>query len=339
MDKPETHTPAPEAKQTEPQNAFPYAAPPEEHFVSKGKKLHNELTYRGVDFLLNSTIGVAFTYWAARTHSGEKYFSAPINNFFQTTLKPVLKSQAARDEGAKWGTLLASIMAGGTTIIPPMMYLENPENKKSIIKWMDEKIYGEEVVKNDPKFQKSYDEIDCEPKKDFSTGMGARFLALAPIFAVTVMPEANKFFVKYMYNPIAKGSKAVAAKMGIQPKSLMERGRMELLEGDIKAKPQFLSDWNFIHRTIGFDFGLTFIYSFLHEGAYKALASSKAEKQETIGDCQAQPPPEKLELTPESEKNWTENVGQRKTKAEPTPSLYAEKLQQEPTSTSLGLSS
>jgi hypothetical protein len=242
-------------------------------FVSAGKRAHNELTYRGVDFLLNSTIGVLFTYWTARTKSGDEYWGKPVTGFFKAALKPVLKSPAALAEGAKWGSMFTSIIVGGTAIIPIMTRLEKKENKKALVRWFDERIYGKEKVDGDPKFAQSYQCIDEEPKKNFTTGMTARLIVLAPMIMATMIPETNKVLVKTLYNPIAKSGKWLCAKARIQPQHLMTRGRMEIADGDLKSAQSFVSDWDFIHRTIGFDLGLTFIYSFAHEATYKTLAA------------------------------------------------------------------
>lgn len=245
----------------------------EKEFKSVGKRVHNELTYRGVDFLLNSTIGVAFTYWTARTKSGEKYWGKPVTGFFQKVLSPVLKSPSALAEGARWGSMFTSIIVGGTAIILPMVALENKHNKKAIINTVNEKIHGEEKVQNDPRFAAELERVDTEPKKNFTIGMAARLIVLAPMLWATFTPAINKNMIKYLYKPIADTSKWTAKQFGIQPKRLMERGVMELADGDLKKAPQFVSDWDFIHRTIGFDFGLTFIYSFAHEATIKTLAA------------------------------------------------------------------
>ncbi len=249
------------------------ATAPEKPFISTGRRIHNEITYRGVDWLLNSTIGVAMTYWTERTKSGNAIFKTPVTNFFKKTLRPLLKNEAAVIEGARRGSMFTSIIVGGTAIIAPMVALENKNNKKACVRWLDEKIYGEETVKNDPKFEESYTCIDREPKKNFTTGMLARFIVLTPMIAVTTTPNANKLAIKYLYNPIAKGSRMLTDCLGIRPRKLIERGAMELADGDLSKAPKMVSDWDFIHQTIGFDLGLTFIYSYAHEAVIKGLAA------------------------------------------------------------------
>ncbi|MDE3038537.1 MAG: hypothetical protein KGJ21_08840, partial [Pseudomonadota bacterium] len=194
--------------------------------------------------------------------------------------RPLLKNEKAVEEGAKWGSMFASIMAGGTAIIPPLMALENKKVKKSVIRRLDEKIYGKETVENDPKFEESYCRIDEEPKKGFVTGMAARMIAIAPLITVASLPATNKPLIKYMYDPIGRGSKWLVGKIGIKPGKMLAEGAMERIEGDPGIPKKFQSNWDFLHRTIGFDFGLTIFYSIFHEIAYKALAALGVEKEE-----------------------------------------------------------
>lgn len=250
-----------------------------EEFRSAGRRIHNEITYRGIDWLVNSAIGVGFTYWAERTHTGKQYFSKPVSNFFKKILKPVLKSPAALEEGAKWGSMFTSIMAGGTAIIPVLMFMEDKGNKKSMIKKMDEWYYGKDVVANDPQFQSSYDAIDKEPPKGFAIGMASRLLAIAPLITVASIPATNKVLIKNLYDPIANLTKKAAGAVGIKPsKAMLAEGEKVFLEGDPSLPKKFQNNWDFLHRTIGFDFGLTIFYSIFHEIAYKALAAAGMKK-------------------------------------------------------------
>jgi len=229
-------------------------------FKSVGWRVHNELTYRGVDFLLNSTIGVALTYWSQRTHTGQTYFAKPVANFFKGFMKLFSKNPATLETGATAGSMFTSIILGGTAIIPPMIALENQKLKHAMVCSIDEMVYGKEAVENDPKFAELHDSITHEPKKNFATGMAARFAVLVPMLAATITPKANAFLEKHFYNHIANGTKFAARKMGIAPKNMMNT----VVDGK--------SNWDFLHHTIGFDFGLTFVYSFLHEYAFKAFA-------------------------------------------------------------------
>jgi hypothetical protein len=235
-------------------------------FKSMGTRIHNELTYRGVDWLLNSSVGVAFTYWTARTQNGQKYFGKPVANFVKAGLKPFLKNEAHLNEGAKWGAMFASIMAGGTAIIPPMIYLENKHNKKKIVRALDNMIYGKEEVDSDPRFAQCYEVINNQPPKDFTTGMLARGAALVPLIAITTMP-VNKQLIKHMYDPIGRISKKVVTGVGIKPNGYM-----------MKVGTDGLTNWDFMHRTVGFDFGQTIFYSAMHEVAYKQLAKLRDNK-------------------------------------------------------------
>ncbi len=253
-------------------------------FHSAGRRIHNEITYRGIDWLLNSSVGVAFAYWSARKPSGEKYFGNPVSGVFKAILKPFLKTDAATAEGAKWGTKFAGIMAGGFAIIPIMTVMENRNVKKGVIRWLDEKIYGEEKVKNDPQFEAAYRAIDEEPKKGFKTGMISRFIAIAPLITISSIPATNKPLIKYLYDPLGNVSKWAMKKLGIKPNKMLMHETLEHLEGDPNIKKQPQNDWDFLHRTIGFDFGLTIFYSIFHEISYKCMAAleGKRKKQPVV---------------------------------------------------------
>lgn len=256
----------------------------EEPFKSVGYRVHNELTYRGVDWLLNSTVGVSFTYWSERTKMGEQLFSRPVGKVFETLLTPILKEPDRIKSGSKWGTMLTGILVGGTAIVPIMTYLENKEHKKDFIHAIDKMAYDKERLENDPEFKAQDKRIDEESKKDFKTGIITRYVALAPIIAATLHPETNQQLVKYLYEPIGKVTKYAAEEGHLVPKKVIKalesKGAVEMVD----KQEKYINNWNFIHRTIGFDFGLTFIYSFLHEITYKAMAGvlDKKSKQADV---------------------------------------------------------
>lgn len=226
-----------------------------------GEKVFNEVTYRGIDFALNAAVGVSFTYWTGRTHSGLKYFGAPVERFFEKTLKPIITDETARKKAVGAGRNFVSIMAGGTAIIPPIMLLEG--NKKAVVESLDRRIYGDEEVDENPRFAAAYHAIDNEPYKSFSLGMGARFVALAPIFAAALgAPDQCE---RILYNPIGDISKYTAKTVGIKGTKLRNTHH-------IASSGEKQSDWDFVHKTIGMDVGLTFIYSYLHEYSYRALS-------------------------------------------------------------------
>ena len=268
----------------------------DKEFKSRGWKIHNEITYRGLDWILNSTVGVGTAFWTSRTESGKQYFERPVSAFFEKLLKPILKTPAATAEGAKWGTSFAGIMAGGFAIIPLMMVMEDKNNKKKMVKWLDEKTYGKEVVANDPKFEEAYKRIDEEPKKGLGIGLLSRLFAITPLIIAASTPSINTKLIKYLYDPIGKGSKWVASKIGIKPsQNMLTKGAMVHLDGNPKTPQSFQNNWEFLHRTIGFDFGLTIFYALLHEASYKTLASMGMRKYKKEKDpVSGQPIPESM---------------------------------------------
>lgn len=251
-------------------NAAQSLAPEKKPFHSIGWKIHNEITYRGVDWILNSTLGVAIAYWSQRTPTGQKYFGKPLTKGFERITGTFTKNPKSIAEGGKWGSTIMSIIIGGMSIIPVMMGLENKKNKHAIVTSIDEMVYGKDAVANDPKFKELHASIEHEPEKDFVSGNIARAVVLAPMIASTQIPALQNTGDKLLYTPLGKASKYVAESIGIKPKKMLKVG------------PDGKTNWDFIHHTIGFDFGLTFIYSFLHEYAYKAIAADRSEHKDHL---------------------------------------------------------
>ena len=182
-------------------------------FVSAGERVHNEISFRFVDLFLNAACGIGFTFFTHRTELGRKWFTHPVEGFFTRVFTPIFKGAKSLKESVHWGVNFLSIMFGGTVIVPLVMALEKKENKHKIVTAIDKKIYGEETVENDPKFKKSYEEMDNLPKKDFAMGMVARFVALTPLIASTLHGATHGKFTKYWYEPIGKGLKFLGEKL------------------------------------------------------------------------------------------------------------------------------
>lgn len=244
--------------------AFDKDGKPIRPFVSAGEHIHGEITYRGVDWLMNSAAGVAFAYFTSRTHLGRKYITDPLATGFNSMFS-FLKSEGARNFAVEWSTRFVTIMFGGTVTIPPLIALEKHENKKSISKFFDRMIYGKDRVENDPKFQRAYDEIDFEPRKGVVTGFVARIVALIPLFWFSFDKRIHGKLEAVLYKPIENASKWLAKTAHIKPKG-------SLLETVADKSGKVQSNWEFLHETIAFDFGLTILYSFLHQFSYRIAA-------------------------------------------------------------------
>lgn len=229
-----------------------------EYPKTAGEKIHNEITYRGVDWVANTAFAVAFAVWSNRTHTGQNWFAKPVTKQFEKLLTPITKDVTQAKEWAEHGTTFASIMVGGTIIIPPMMLLDR--NRQGIAEYCDRKIYGDKEVDTNERFAVRYEAMAQRPEKGFWTGMGARLGVLTPMLWGHM--KYNKEMNRIMYRPISGVSKGVCKTTGIKPNSFMN----ERFHG---AKDQ--TTWDFTHTTLGMDLGLTFIYSYAHEWAYKGL--------------------------------------------------------------------
>lgn len=250
-----------------------------------GEKVFDEITYRGVNWILNSAVGVTFNYVTSRTEFGEKRISAPMTGFFRRTLRPFFKNPERLRNGAEWGKNFVSIMVGGFAIIPFIEALER--NKKAVVKSFDKAIYGEEKVQNDPIFEKAYAEIDREPEQSFGIGMVTRFLAIAPILAavVTFPQQLNKVYD--FFGGISKWT----AENVLRIKATSLKNKIKPGEDGTK-----INDWDWIHNKIGFDYSLTLVYAYLHEYLYKGFSDLFGKKKEA--DTAAPPmQPDTLTLT------------------------------------------
>lgn len=239
-----------------------------------GKWGHWALTYLGGDWLLNSAVGVGFTYFTARTAFGKKYYVEPVSKGIKALLSPFFKQPETLEKAVSGGRDFLSIMVGGTAINPILTRLESHENKKAISKAIDTAIYGKDRVENDPKFQEAYDAIDKEPIKDMKSVWVSRLIALAPLYAAATNPRSYAYLkhndtpiIKYLsFDRISNFTRTTAEKIGIRPQKMMSTTMKNATTGETT------SNWKALHDYIGFDYGLTVYYAILHAISFSAVA-------------------------------------------------------------------
>jgi hypothetical protein len=243
-------------------------------FVSAGQHAHKWGTYLSIDWIFNAMTGVTFAYWGKFTESGQKIWSGPISKAFEKGLSPFIKNPEHLKTSSEYGNIFMSIIAGGMFTIPPLLLLENKKVKRDTTEAIDRVVYGKETIENDPRFQASYEEIEKEPKKDFTRGLTSRFTALAPLLAMVLIPATRKISDKLWFDHVAGASEKVAAKMGYGPESFKS---VPLAEGKER--------WNFIHRSVAMDFGLGVPYAVLHAFFYNKFVNGKNGKHPENGDA------------------------------------------------------
>ncbi len=251
--------------------------PPEEQtggkrsFVSAGEHIHKWSTYLSIDWIYNATAGAIFAYWGKFTPSGKALWSKPVDKAFETMLAPMIKNPATLKTSVAYGNTFMSIIAGGMLTIPPLLLLEDKDVKLSITKAIDEAVYGKDRVKNDPKFQQAYDEIEHAPKKDFVTGMTSRFAALAPLLAAILIPTSGSWLKKNLFRPVGSATKVALAKIGLPESKLF--GKFSPAEQQAR--------WNYVHDdAIAMDLSFGLPYAVLHAYFYNTFANNKEEVQE-----------------------------------------------------------
>lgn len=250
-----------------PEKGVPSVAPKntaaqERTFISRGQKFHKWTTYLGIDWILNATFGVSFSYWGKYSKMGQEKWSRPLTEFFTEKLRPYIKDPVSLAKSADKGNMFMSIIAGGMFTIPPLMVMESRPVKKALSKKYDEIFYGKEVVASDPKFKESYDRIDDQPKKSFITGMISRFIALAPLLAMVLHERTREFSDKIYFNHISSGSETVSRAIGFGPQSFKK-----VSEAEAKER------WKFIHDNVAMDAGLSLPYAGMHAVTYNAVAA------------------------------------------------------------------
>lgn len=237
-----------------------------DRFVSKGEILHRWTIYLGIDSIWNAISGVAFSYWGNFTQSGKKLWSEPVNKGFEKFLSLFIKNEAQLAKSVGKGYMFASIIAGGAIFtVPPLMVLEKNKVKKPIIEFYDRLIYGKEKSENDPKIRASHEHIGHEPKKGFLIGNVSRYMALAPLLAIVLIPSTQRLSNKYFFRHIEHASDVMARKMGFSPASFK---KIPLSEAEVR--------WQSIHENAAMDVGLELPYAFLHYIFYGMLANMAA---------------------------------------------------------------
>ena len=257
--------------------------------ATTGEKIHWGLTYIGGDWILNSAVGVSFTFLTARTEVGKKYLIKPASEALEWLCSLFVKNPETVKKGVSGGLNFLSIMVGGTVINPILTTLEGHKHKKTISKFFDTLFYGKDKVAQDPKFQEAYENIDKEPLKDTKSVWISRFIALAPLLVIASTPKAYEFMksndvplIKHLnFDSISNFTRKTAEKIGIKPKRLMERFEVNPTTG------KSISDWQALHDFAGFDYGLTILYAVLHAVTFPAVAKvrhdmrhKKAEQKE-----------------------------------------------------------
>jgi hypothetical protein len=266
----------------------PQGAPPMDAPLSTvGQNIHKWGTYLSVDWVLNTALGVSFAYATKYTELGKKCWSEPITAGFTKALAPLIKDEVQLAKSAGYGNMFMSIIAGGMLTIPPLLLLENKGVKESIVKSIDKAVYGEERVESNPQLQMSYATMGEAPKKEFGTGMIARFAALAPLLAIVLIPATKKASNAAYFNHVEHSSEALARAVGLSEESLSH------------VSPQDAAEkWKFIHESIAMDFGLGLPYAGLHSFfCDKIAAIAGHSKAQDAVRGQDVPPPEAVRLS------------------------------------------
>ncbi len=270
--------------------------------ATAGEKIHKWGTYLSVDWIFNAAAGVAFAYWGKYTKPGQKYFTKPLTAMFTTGLKPLIKNPESLEKSVEVGNTFVSIITGGLFTLPPLMALEENHVKRSISESLDTMIYGKNAVENDPRFKEAYEAIENAPKKDFISGMGSRYVALAPLLASVLIPYSRDKLTKHYFSHINSSTTSLCTKAGITAEKVFPKLHPE------EAAKRF----NFIHDNFAVDFGFGVPYAIMHSIFYNKFANQKDKDSKAA----AQPEPAASQQPqPTEDKKWVAHVGEKQSPA------------------------
>jgi hypothetical protein len=249
-----------------------------------GERVHNAVTYGGVDFLLNAGIGASFAFAVNRVPFGQRYYKQPVEKLLKNVNKHFV-SETNLQKSVERGQNLISIAIGGTAINPLLTRLEKPENKEAFVKKVNETVYGKWEVAHNPRFEGVKERIYDQPEKSLTAAWVSRLVSLAPIYYIASQPQLLKGFksnnlpvVKHIsFDSIGSFTKRVASKVGIKPKGWWN-------ETYTNADGITQTNWNGLHNDfIGFDFGFTIPYMFLHAATFP-IASDLIDRKKKDKD-------------------------------------------------------
>ncbi len=143
-----------------------------QHFVTKGEKKFDRLTYTTVGYVINALLSVVAVWAVERTAGGQKM----MDNFRNWAERNV---KFAKPETAKMLATKSFFLAGGFLVMPPMKWLE--DKKLAMVKAYDRKIYGD-AVDTDPNIIQSHKDLEAAPKQSWSSILSSRILALVPFY-------------------------------------------------------------------------------------------------------------------------------------------------------------
>lgn len=153
---------------------------------TKGESLFNKLVYGGVGFGIVTGVSIFFTWLLRDSKNVSKQYSKLVEgaqewykNGRNLSDAEIKKANNAIDSAMTIGALFT----GGTVAtVLPVKALE--DNKASIVKKLDERIYGKERVANDSEIQAAHQELEIAPKQTWKSVFWSRVVAFIGTFTV-----------------------------------------------------------------------------------------------------------------------------------------------------------
>lgn len=175
------------------------------HAKTKGESLFNKLVYGGVGFGIVTAVSIFFTWLLRDSKNISPKYTALVNRAQEWAKKgrDLTPHEAGKiDNAVDSAMTIGALFTGGTVAtVLPIKSLE--DNKASIVKTLDERIYGAEKVASDPEIQAAHRELDVAPKQTWKSVFWSRVIAFIGTFTVWgIIGENSRPLAEKMHGSI-----------------------------------------------------------------------------------------------------------------------------------------
>lgn len=155
---------------------------------TRGETLFNRITYLGVGYFGVTGVSVFLT-WLLRDYHAVAPSFKKMTTYLQKSLENHSMPGLAKIVDSNM-TILTLFLGGSLASVLPVKWLE--DNKSKIVQNFDRKIYGKEVVENDPEIRAAHEAMEAMPKQTWSSVITSRVLAFATTFGTSFLMGSER---------------------------------------------------------------------------------------------------------------------------------------------------
>lgn len=139
-----------------------------------GERHFDLLTYGGVGYAANVIISIGAMWFVDRTHAGKDFLHATSHQLGRLS---GIKARIIRPQ-----IRYSALLTGGFSVLAPIKMLE--DRKMDIVQNYDARYYAA-IPDASSQLQAAYERLQSEPKQNWSSILGSRFLAMVPFYCFT----------------------------------------------------------------------------------------------------------------------------------------------------------